>query len=193
MLEGLRWVSGGGIPGFDLIITYGVAIVLLAVIGLRTTADTASLGIGRRGARLTFVSFALAGLLMLAWTGMEIANARPDQHGIAIKPDEARGQLQRIASRLGVSINQTTPAIANAIVQRLPAPTWHLSAAQRRAFGLGLDQVLQAERLEVVVRSIPSNENSIAFSENASPSCANMAGRCKAATISGSMPACPAS
>ncbi len=192
MVEGLRWVSGGGIPGFDLIITYGVAIVLLAVIGLRTTAE-ASLGIGRRGARLTFVCFALAGLLMLAWTGMEIANARPDQHGIAIKPDEARGQLQRIASRLGVSINQTTPAIANAIVQRLPAPTWHLSAAQRRAFGLGLDQVLQTERLEVVVRSIPSNENSIAFSENASPSCANMAGRCKAATISGSMPACPAS
>jgi hypothetical protein len=185
--------GGGGIPEFDLIITYGVAIVLLAVIGLRTTADTASLGIGRRGARLTFVCFALAGLLMLAWTGMEIANARPDQHDIAIKPDEARGQLQRIASRLGVSINQTTPAIANAIVQRLPAHTWHLSAALRQAFGLGLDQVLQAERLEVVVRSIPSNENSIAFPENAWPSCANMAGRCKAATISGSMPACPAS
>lgn len=153
-------------PGYDLVITCGVVIVLLAVIGLRTTADTASLGIGRRGARLTFVCFALASLLMLAWTGMEIANARPDQPGVASKPDEARGQLQRIASRLGVSTNQTTPAMANAIVQRLPAPTWHLSAVQRQAFGLALDEVPKAERFEVVVRSIPSNENSIAFAED---------------------------
>ena len=53
-------------PEFDLVIACGIAIVLLAVIGLRTTADTAPLGIGRRGARLTFVCFALAGLLMQA-------------------------------------------------------------------------------------------------------------------------------
>jgi hypothetical protein len=74
--------------------------------------------------------------------------------------------MQRNASLLGVSTRQPAPAVADAIVERLPARVWRMQTIQREAFGLVLDQVPARERFKVVVRSIPSNDNSIAFSED---------------------------
>ena len=155
--------------GYGLIIGCGVAILLQAIAGLVVTAYTQIAAPYRSVARLAFICFAVIGLCLLGWGSLRAWELRYDQPGVVdieLSADQAQVQLQRIASLLGVSTKQPTPAIADAIIDRLPARVWRMQAVQREAFGLALDQIPARERFTVVVRSIPSNDNSIAFSED---------------------------
>lgn len=152
--------------GYSLVIGCGLAIMLVALAGLLVTAFLRAGGNSRSVALLGFLGFAILGLLNLGWGAMRAWQLRYDQPGVVdieLTADEAQVQLQRIASLLGVSTMQPTPAIADAIIDRLPARVWRMQAVQREAFGLALDQFSARDRFKVVVRSIPSNDNSIAF------------------------------
>lgn len=120
-------------------------------------------------ARFTFLCFAAVGLLTLGWASLRAWDSRYDRPGVVdieLSADQSQVQLERIASLLGVSTRQPTPAMADAIVDRLPSHVWRMPVVQREAFGLALDQVPARDRFAVVVRSIPSSANSIAFSDD---------------------------
>lgn len=156
--------------GYTLMLSCGLVIFLQAAIGLRVTNNLETRPPIYR--RLTRLAFALAGgmgLVLMVWGGRQIVDTRFDLPGVAdiqLSADDAKPHLERIASVLGVNIDQSLPKLADSIVARLPSPIWRMRTVQREALGQALDEIPPKDRFRVVVRSIPSNENSIAFSED---------------------------
>lgn len=143
--------------------------MLQAFTGLAVTAHAHAHAIHRHRARLAFSCFAAIGLLTLGWASLRAWESRYDRPGVVeieLSAEQSQVQLERIASLLGVSTRQATPAMADAIVDRLPSHVWRMPVVQREAFGLALDQIPAGERFAVVVRSIPSSANSIAYSDD---------------------------
>ena len=142
--------------------------MLQALTGLLVTAQPQRLR-APQTARFTFLCFAAVGLLTLGWASLRAWDFHYDRPGVVnieLSSDQSQVQLERIASLLGVSTRQPTPAMADAIVDRLPSHVWRMPVVQREAFGLALDQVPASKRFSVVVRSIPSSANSVAFSDD---------------------------
>ena len=155
--------------GYTLMLSCGLVIFLQAAIGLRVTNHLETRPIYRRLTRLAFALAGGMGLVLMVWGGRQTIDTRFDLPGVAdiqLTADDAKPHLERIASALGVDTNQPLSRMADAIVARLPTPVWHMHAVQREALGQALDEIAMKDRFQVVVRSIPSNNNSIAFSDD---------------------------
>lgn len=152
--------------GYTLMLSCGLVIFLQATIALRSNELTNP--VYCRLSRLAFVLSGGMGFGLILWGGRQAIDSRYDPPGVAginLSTDESKAHLERIASILGVNAKQPLPKMADAIVARLPSSVWHMRGIQREALAKALEEIPAKDRFQVILRSIPSNENSITFSD----------------------------
>lgn len=154
---------------YSLVLACALLIFAQATIGLRATENFPGLAIHRRLIRLAFVISGGVGIGLLIWGGKYAVEQRYAATAVVktnIAAEQGDVQLKRIALALGVDGSQPLPKIADAIIKRLPPPVWRIQPVQRKALGQALDEVAVADRFPIAVRSIPSDANSVAFSDD---------------------------
>jgi hypothetical protein len=154
--------------GYGLIIACGFVITFQAVAGWLVTARQPAFQ-ARMLLRISIIGLAALGLAAMLWGGWRTWNSHQELNGLAdveISGSDAEAQLQRIAFALGVDTKKSTTATGDEILRRLPTRVWHMRQVEQDAFGQALDEIPVGQRFPVVVRSIPSNQNSIAFSDD---------------------------